>query len=148
MYINQIAQNYFNTNFDGRVIINGNMQTLGGDYNPKTNTISINSALLFPQFEAELEAIIKHELIHFIVCRNGLPNRHNARDFALLVEQSGASVNDYPKCLTSFNLNTEYVFRCPRCKKEYRLSNNFISRSNGELYCTVDNYELEFLRKN
>lgn len=145
--VSQIAQKSFGVEFDGQAILNPNLQTLGGEYNPATNTITINTRLLMPQNEMFLIRTIRHELVHYLAHKNGFKDRHNNRTFAQLITQSEALPNDYPSCLSEKEYNAKHIFRCTKCAKRYTFSNAYISQYNGELTCPKDGASLLYFSK-
>ncbi|MGF9816832.1 SprT family protein [Brevibacillus agri] len=89
--VEQISSQFFAKPFRHRARFNSRLRTTGGRYLLRSHDIELNPKHLEEHGEAELVAIIKHELCHYHLHLEKKGYRHADQDFRWLLAQVGGS---------------------------------------------------------
>ncbi|MCF6515628.1 SprT family protein [Lactobacillus sp. S2-2] len=111
--VEQISIDYFHEPFRHQAYFNRRLKTTGGRYHLNSHNIDINPKMLEISKET-LIGVIKHELVHYHLSRQGYSGKHATKEFKDLLKQVGGSryapmILDKPK----------YIYTCKKCGQKY-----------------------------
>jgi SprT-like protein len=118
--VEAVSLQFFAKPFRHRARFNSRLRTTGGRYLLRTHDIELNPRHLEEHGEAELIAIIKHELCHYHLHLEKRGYKHSDRDFKELLKQVGGS--RYCKRVGNGSrvLPYRYELLCVQCGMSYR----------------------------
>ncbi len=119
-WVEYISLRDFGRPFEHRATFNRRLRATGGRYFLKTHHIEISWAHYQAYGKEEVEKIIKHELCHYHLHRQGRGFRHRDPEFQALLQKTGGS--RYCRPLTRTGRRPEpirYLLRCRQCEAVY-----------------------------
>lgn len=122
--VRDISYNYFEasglvkSSFEHKAAWNSRLSSTGGRFLTKTCNLEFNPKQLDVHGLGELISIIKHELVHYHLYRQGLPFKHGKEFKALLAEVGGKRYCQPVGAKKQWK--TMYLYACRLCGREYR----------------------------
>ena len=119
-WVEYISLRDFGRPFEHRATFNRRLRATGGRYFLKTHHIEFPWAHYQAYGKEEVEKIIKHELCHYHLHRQGRGFRHRDPEFQALLQKTGGS--RYCRPLTRTGRRPEpirYLLRCRQCEAVY-----------------------------
>lgn len=89
--VESISEQYFAKPFIHRARFNPRLRTTGGRYLLRSHDLEFNPKHYLEHGENELIGIIKHELCHYHLHREGRGYKHQDNDFKTLLKQVGGT---------------------------------------------------------
>lgn len=111
--VEQISIDYFNEPFRHQAYFNRRLKTTGGRYHLNSHNIDINPKMLEISKET-LIGVIKHELVHYHLARQGYSGKHATKEFKDLLKQVGGS-----RYAPSILDKSKYIYICKKCGQKY-----------------------------
>lgn len=119
-WVEEISLQDFGKPFLHRAVFNGRLRTTGGRYFLADHRIEINPKHLEQLGKEAVLGIIRHELCHYHLHREGKGYRHRDRDFKELLARVGG-VRFAPSLSGTRKERKRYLILCTRCgQKLYR----------------------------
>lgn len=118
--VEQISSQFFAKPFRHRARFNKRLRTTGGRYLLRSHDIELNPRHLEEHGEAELIAIIKHELCHYHLHLEKKGYRHADQDFRRLLAQVGGSRYCQQVSTGRTFLPYRYELICRACGMTYK----------------------------
>lgn len=105
---------YFQRPFVHQIYFNARLKTTGGRYHLNDHHIDINPLMLTEFDEANLKAVVLHELCHYHLHLTGGDYRHRSRDFRQLLAAVGGSRYAPPTSKRQIHHHVWY-YQCTGC---------------------------------
>jgi SprT-like protein len=118
--VETISLQFFSKPFRHRARFNSRLRTTGGRYLLRTHDIELNPRHFEEHGEAELIAIIKHELCHYHLHLEKRGYKHSDREFKELLREVGGS--RYCRQVTGGRVTLPYRYElvCVQCGMSYK----------------------------
>lgn len=118
--VQQLSIEAFGKPFRHKAHFNARLRTTGGRYKLADGSIEINPTVLELYDVDELIGIIKHELCHYHLHREGKGYRHGDADFKKLLRETGSPRYCKPLGKANNNVKPVHLYQCKSCRLEYR----------------------------
>jgi len=116
--VQELSIKEFGWPFEHKAIYNKRLRTTGGRYLLATHMIEINPKVEQIYGTEELIGVIKHELCHYHLHRQGKGYKHQDQDFKTLLKKTNA-----PRYCRPLEMSEQkkplYIFQCSDCLKSY-----------------------------
>lgn len=116
--VERISLESFAQPFKHQATFNARLKTTGGRYHLASHNIDINPLMLTEFSEANLVAVIKHELCHYHLHLAGVPSNHRDKEFKELLLAVGGS-RYAPKTSKAKQAEKRYEYVCRHCGQHY-----------------------------
>lgn len=117
------------TSFEHQATWNNRLTSTGGRFIPRTANLEFNPKQLAKNGFVELVGIIRHELVHYHLFRQGLPYKHG-KEFKVLLQAVGGTRYCQPIGVRK-KWKTLYSYNCQKCGKIYQRKKEINTRK----YC-------------
>lgn len=112
-----ISLAYFGAPFQHLARFNPRLKTTGGRYHLMSHNLDFNPLVYEYYGQEELEKVIKHELCHYHLHRQGKGYHHRDKDFRELLKQTGGTRFVPP--LAPKNQRKTQHYECVVCQHRY-----------------------------
>ncbi|GKV54807.1 protein SprT [Sporosarcina sp. NCCP-2222] len=142
--IEDVSSEVFNKPFTHAASFNRRLRTTGGRYKLSDSSIEINPVVLQKYGVEELIGVIKHELCHYHLHREGKGYKHGDKDFKKLLAETGSP--RYCKQLEEIKpqKTVHHIYRCTSCRLEYKRKRKMDTR---KYRCGKCRGEIEYIKK-
>lgn len=111
----QIARDLFGRDFEGKVTYNKRLRRAAGRCLGGVAGFPIEINPITPTNKELLVEVIKHELCHYFLNKDGLPSGHGSKEFKTLLAQVGGIT---AKDTANYKLHPEKIGRKPKAKSQ------------------------------
>lgn len=121
MLAEEVARETFKRSFGGKAVFNSRFRSRGGDVNIKLSLIRISRRLYEEHGREAVIGVLRHELCHLFLFRDGLPYTHRSKEFKELAAAVGAPRFAPPiKKSTQPKRYRRFYFACPSCDSRFK----------------------------
>ncbi|HCX71274.1 MAG TPA: hypothetical protein DHD79_08535, partial [Firmicutes bacterium] len=116
-----VARDTFGRSFGGRAAFNSRFRSRGGDVNVKQSLIRVSRRLYEEHGQEAVIGVLRHELCHLFLFRDGLPYTHRSKEFKEL-----AAAVDAPRFAPPIERNRQpkryrrFYYACPVCGSRFK----------------------------
>ncbi|MDR1568078.1 MAG: SprT family protein [Streptococcaceae bacterium] len=110
-YVRQVSLEDFGWAFEHQAVWNKRLKTTGGTFYPKALHLAFNPLMYQHLTLQEFRQIVRHELCHYHLFRQGLGYKHRDSDFKQLLKQVDG-LRFAPKVI----MRSHHLYRCQNCQ--------------------------------
>lgn len=123
-----VARDNFGRSFGGQAVFNNRFRSRGGDVNVKQSLIRVSRRLYDEHGREAVIGVLRHELCHLFLYRDGLAYTHRSKEFKDLAAAVGA-----PRFAPAINNDQQprryrrFYFACPACGSRFKTNSRLQS---------------------